>query len=474
MKKGKVPGYAVALVDEQGIIWTEGFGHADRKGKIPVTPDTPFLIGCISKTLTATAVILAVQDGLLDLDEPVTTYLPHFKVNSRYEEHPEQKITLTHLLSDTAGLPGETVVGNNFEPTGSFEEHVRSIYGIWLRHPVGQAHYYTNIGTDLAAYILQVVSGMPFEQYMKQRLLCPLGMRNSTLDSNEILCNTDRAIGHMIGIAKGPSIFPMLGAGGIYSSAADLARFVQLHIKKGILEGKRFLDESLIDAMYTPHGFEGAAEHPDVYYGPGILIGRMERREPERVDLILYHAGGGGAVGFLSITLWYPEYGIGVVALTNRCPNPVYNELSKTVTEKLIKNRIIEKRFQYPWPQHPKCVGPWWGWPGHHKPTSYKPEWRKYCGTYRFRFSEYELKWWAELIVRLGMESWTPCIRVREKDGFLCVTESKFFERMGVILRAVNDKLQEVKPGLFVTAGGTYLDFTSDIPTWNNYRLKKR
>jgi CubicO group peptidase (beta-lactamase class C family) len=474
MRKGRVPGYAVALVDERGVIWTEGFGYADRRRKIPVTPDTPFLIGCISKTLAATAIMLAVQDGVLDLHEPVITYLPDFRFGSRYEDNPEQKMTLTHLLSDTAGLPGEAVVGNNFEPTGSFEEHARSISGIWLRYPVGQAHYYTNIGTDLAAYILQVSSGMPLGQYIGQRLLRPLGMPNSTLDSNEILRNEERAVGHMIGIAEGPIVFPMLGAGGVYSSAADLAKFAQLHINKGRLDDKPFLDESLMDAMYMPHGFEGTAEHPDVYYGSGILIGRKEREEPESVDLILYHAGGGGTVGFLSIVAWYPEYGIGVVAVTNRCPNPVFRELSTAVTEKLIGERIIEKRYQHPWPELPKCVGPWWGWPGHHVPTPYKREWSKYRGIYRFMMNTYRLKWWARLVLGLGIEFLTPCIKVHEEDGFLCVTESKFFGWMGMLLRAINDKLQEVKPGLFVTAGGVTLDFTGEIPTWNNYRLKKR
>lgn len=122
MRKGKTQSAAIALVDEQGLVWTEGFGYTNRKRKTPVTPDTLFAICSMSKTFTATAVLLAVQDDLLELDEPITTYLPDFKVNNRYEENPEQKITLRHLLSHTGGLPQEAVIGNNFEPTGSFEE----------------------------------------------------------------------------------------------------------------------------------------------------------------------------------------------------------------------------------------------------------------------------------------------------------------------------------------------------------------
>ena len=92
MKKARIPGVSIALFDRQGILWTEGFGTTDFKRNIPVTPDIPFHIGSIGKTFTATAVLLAVQDGLLDLDEPITTYLPDFMVYSRYETHPAQKI----------------------------------------------------------------------------------------------------------------------------------------------------------------------------------------------------------------------------------------------------------------------------------------------------------------------------------------------------------------------------------------------
>ena len=79
MDKGDVPGAAIALVDGQGVLWAEGFGWTDGRGKRPVTADTPFLICGLSKLVTATTVMLAVQDGLVSLDEPITTYLPDFR-----------------------------------------------------------------------------------------------------------------------------------------------------------------------------------------------------------------------------------------------------------------------------------------------------------------------------------------------------------------------------------------------------------
>ena len=468
MKKGKVPGCAIALVDVQGTLWTEGFGYNDRKKKIPVTPDTPFLICSMSKTFTATAVMIAVQEGLLDLDEPTTTYLPDFKVYSRYEEYPEQKITLRGLLSHTAGIPHEAAGSNMLEVTGSFEQRVRSLYGTWLKCPVGQAYSYSGAGMDLAAYVLQVVSDIPFEQYLKERIFVPLKMSNSTLDKNEILSNPDRAIGHMIGIAKFPSTHSLLGAGGVFTSAADLARFVRLHINKGTLEGKRLLDDSLIDGMLAPHALIDDSEDEDYYYGLGVIIGRSSKKE----GVIVQHSGGGG--GFSSFMHWYPEYGIGALALTNKSPFPASVELPLTLTDRLIKEKLVEKRFAAPTLECIKCVPKWNKW-AEHKPTPYKPEWRKYCGNYNPRFSGYKFKWWARLALALNLDRYTPSIKVYESDGHLCLTESRFFEMLEPVwTRHVRQKLQEARPGLFFTAYGGALDFRGEIPTWRNWRLKKR
>ena len=115
MAQQDIPGLAVAVVDDTGMLWAEGFGFTDNDHKIHITPDTIFSVQSISKNFTAAAILLAVQDGLLDLDVPVTTYLPDFTVHSIFEEHPERKITLRMLLSHTAGFTHEAPIGNNFD-----------------------------------------------------------------------------------------------------------------------------------------------------------------------------------------------------------------------------------------------------------------------------------------------------------------------------------------------------------------------
>lgn len=136
MTEQDVPGLAVALVDKDRTVWLAGFGRLDGRGSAPVNADTIFSVESMSKLFAATAVVQAVAAGRLDLDEPITTYLPGFTVHSAFEEHPERKITLRMLLSHTAGFTHEAPVGNSNElDPGTFDAHVRSISRTWLRFP---------------------------------------------------------------------------------------------------------------------------------------------------------------------------------------------------------------------------------------------------------------------------------------------------------------------------------------------------
>jgi len=156
MKEQSIPALSIALVDQEGIVWSNCFGHIGTD--TPNTPETMFSIQSISKTFTSTAIMMAVGAGLVTLDTPVSEYIPDFSVKSYFDKDPMDIITLRHLLSHTAGLAHEAPIGNNYTiDTPSFEEHVNSIQQTYLRYPVGERYSYSNLGLDLAAYILQVV-----------------------------------------------------------------------------------------------------------------------------------------------------------------------------------------------------------------------------------------------------------------------------------------------------------------------------
>ena len=263
MAEQEIPGLAVAVVDADEVLWVEGFGHLDGPDSAPVTADTVFSVESMSKLFTATAVVQAVVADRVALDEPITTYLPEFTVHSAFEEHPERKITLRMLLSHTAGFTHEAPVGNNYElDPGDFDEHVRSISETWLRFPVGSGVAYSNLGIDLAGYILQRVEGKPFPEVMRESLLEPLGMDRSTFDRAAILAVENRAVGHDDPYRAPPLTVPMTAAGGLYSSAADMARFLRFQLNDGSLDGEVVLEREWMDEMRTvpaPHAGGPAA-----------------------------------------------------------------------------------------------------------------------------------------------------------------------------------------------------------------------
>ncbi len=331
MQQENVAGLAVVVVDEHSILWAEGFGYTDWDRKIPVTPSTLFSIQSMSKSFTASAAMLAVQDGLVDLDEPISTYLPDFHVNSIFEEHPEQKITLRMLLSHTAGFTHEAPYGNNYDhPAYSFEKHIASISDTWLKFPVGTRYSYSNLGIDLAGYILQVRSGMPFTQYVQEKVLDPLGMKDSTLDVSRIRGTSTRAIGHQMDELFRPAVdFLIIPSGGVWTTATDMARYLQFHINSGSLDGNRLLQKSLAETMYTPPSKPAQNAYQDSSYALGITV---NTRNGAR-----HFQHGGGGWGFNSSMVWYPELKLGAVVLCNADLN---NDLVVQLNEGILDSII--------------------------------------------------------------------------------------------------------------------------------------
>ncbi len=329
MAQKHVPGLAVALVDGDRVVWQQGFGSTDRDGRTPVTVDTIFSVQSMSKVFTATAVMQAVQSGQLDLDAPIIRYLPGFTVHSAFEPHPGQRITLRMLLSHTAGFTHEAPLGNNYEPQpGDFDAHVRSISDTWLRFPVGTGYAYSNLGIDLAGYILEQVSNKPFPAVMRDSLLAPVGMDHGTFDRAQVHARTDRAVGHSADPVPPPVDVPMTAAGGLWASAADLARFLAFQLGDGTVDGRAVLDAALMRQMRT-------VPAPDAGAPAGYALGvaRTRWRAGQYLDLFSH---GGGGYGFLSDLWWLPQLQLGIAVLTNSTDHDLQGALALGILRDLV------------------------------------------------------------------------------------------------------------------------------------------
>jgi CubicO group peptidase (beta-lactamase class C family) len=339
MDEQKVPGLAIALLVGGKLIWAEGFGVTDTTSNRPVTPDTTFSVQSISKTYTATAVMAAVAEGRVALDEPITTYLPSFTVHSRFEDDPQRKITLRLLLSHHAGFTHEAPVGNNHDDdTRSFQAHVRSISDTWLKFPVGQRYSYSNLGIDLAGHILEVVYRQPYARVMAQKVFRPLDLKSTTVDQDAIEQLKTRAIGHTKDHDRVPVRIAMVPAGGVYTNVRDMTRFMQFHLNGGTVGRKTVISKTALDKMYEP-----CCGDEDSSYGLGIAAG--ESRFGDTTVNSLGHSGGG--LGFKSDMYWFSKLGVGVAILTNsdshQLQGALYSALSQDIFEAFLGKKASPK-----------------------------------------------------------------------------------------------------------------------------------
>jgi CubicO group peptidase (beta-lactamase class C family) len=326
MEKRKVPGLSVAITDRNGIIWEASFGVRDTVSRLTVDNETIFGVASVTKPVTATVILKAAQEGILALDIPVTEYMPGLRLLSRFEKHPERKITLRLLLSHRVGMTHEAPLGNNWDGINcSFEDHIESINGTWLRHPVGQRYDYSSSGFDLAAFILQCASGIDYPDCAERLLFTPLGMSRTSVNGNTILSDGNRATGYTIRYHNTPPVFlPYYGGGALYSTANDLARVIQLHLRYGKTGDIRFIDSVRIaDMHHIQWPEEGQIE------GSGLGINRWHNFNGTYIEPCrMIHTGGG--LGFGSVIEWFPQYGIGIVILNNLWeadPTPLADQL---------------------------------------------------------------------------------------------------------------------------------------------------
>jgi CubicO group peptidase (beta-lactamase class C family) len=178
MAAQRVPGLALGIVEGDRIIYVRGFGTADDSGN-DVTPQTPFIIGSVSKSLTALAVMQLVEANKIELDAGVQRYLPWFGVA---DKQASAEITVRDLLNHTSGLStktGRSFEGDSFTSDTALEQAVRKLKSAALTAPVGSKYQYSTVNYSVLGLIVQTVAGQPYERYVQTRIFDPLQMRDS-------------------------------------------------------------------------------------------------------------------------------------------------------------------------------------------------------------------------------------------------------------------------------------------------------
>ena len=303
-----IPGVATTWFDRDEILWSEEFGWTDRSHETRIGPETRFSAQSTSKLICALALLHAQEKGLVDLDAPLARYLPGIAIHSVWQKNPQQAITLRQLLNHTSGLPHEARVNNNYSlVSGPFDEHLASIAESWLKFPVGSRQSYSNLGYSLAGRVLEVVTGMQFEEYVERNVLVPAGITRGTLRRENALADSDRALGHSVKFSKVPECPDIPPAGGFYSTTSDLARLSQLVMREGrTSKGRQWLrPESVAQLFEMPFASEGQR------FGHGL---GLEKKIEGSVEYIL---APGRGFGFIGGVVWVPEANLGMAMLIN-------------------------------------------------------------------------------------------------------------------------------------------------------------
>jgi len=293
---------AVALVaNKNKVLDLEAVGYADIARQIPMRTNHLFWIASMSKAMTASALMMLVDEGKVNVDDPVEKYLPEFKVQMVRAEMPAKLdnpgdytgklVPQKHreMMCHTAGLPFRSRLK---EHSGALDklplvEAVRAYAAEPLLYQAGTAYSYSNEDLNTAARIVEVVSGMPYEQFMQQRLFAPLGMTDTTFWPNagqiaRLAKNykpNDKGDG-MVEAPLGQLTLPLddhahrfpMPAGGLFSTAHDVMCFMQMLLNNGTFQGQRILSEASVHEMTSvqdkdltpPYGF-GLTVHPDKF-----------------------------------------------------------------------------------------------------------------------------------------------------------------------------------------------------------------
>lgn len=309
------PGLAVGVVYDHQMIYVKGFGVKNVQTGEAIDEHTLFHMASVSKTFVVTGVMQLVEEGKIDLDTAVSNYLPYFTLADDRHQH----ITIRLLLNHTSGMPDEDDFGWDRPEydEGSLERYVRSISDRTLLKEPGESFYYSNIGYEILGDVIAKVSGISFEQFMKERILIPSSMLNSSFLKQEIPCNM-LAFPHILGIKDGfgpelSEIFPYHRAHGpsstLYTNVVEICNYALTHLNLGqTLGGARVLVGNSYGEMwnkYAPTYYGGWSE--DI--GLGWFLGEYKGLN------VCSHSG--MDTGFRSNLLLLPVKGIAIAIMTN-------------------------------------------------------------------------------------------------------------------------------------------------------------
>lgn len=339
MKDWKVPGLAIAVVQGDKVILAKGFGYRNMEQQVPVTPNTLFAIGSITKSFTVTTLGMEMDEGKVEWDKPVRNFLPTFNL---YEPILTEQVTIRDLITHRTGLPRHDLVW--YSSDFSREGLLGRLQYLEPSKPLRTRFQYNNLMFMTAGYIAGQLNGTSWEDAVTQCIFKPLEMTGTNFSEAETQKNSDFAEPYRKGSdlkaelkripfdAQCPDRCAMGPAGEINSNVADMGKYLLFQMNHGKVAGKQLLSENNSVQMQTPQmviqGAPAYKETGESSYGMGFFLSTYRgHKEVEH---------GGNIDGFSAEFAFLPGDRIGVVVLTNLDGNPLPSIVARNVFDRLL------------------------------------------------------------------------------------------------------------------------------------------
>lgn len=312
MRRNEVVGMSIALVDDQEVVWAEGFGFADEAAGIPAGPDTIYRVGSVSKLFTVLAALTLSEQGHLGLDRPLADYVDGFSLRTR---HPGSRpISVRSVMTHHSGIPSDHLKGMWTpapDPLSTLPERIRNEYAAF---PPDTVFSYSNLGMSLLGLAVQNAGGREFGSYLRLSVLDPLGMAHSSF--SQVIDRSPLAAKAYRGSRE--AVEPPLRdvpAGGLNSSVNDLSRFIRMILAEGRLpDGRQLFRPETVREMLRPQNADVPLDL-DFRVGLGWMLGGLGEISLQGAGPVAHH--GGATMYHRAQLVVLPEARLGVVVLAN-------------------------------------------------------------------------------------------------------------------------------------------------------------
>jgi CubicO group peptidase (beta-lactamase class C family) len=314
VRENRLPGAAVGVIHDKGLAWFGGIGFADAAERRAPEPTTLYRIGSITKTFTGTAIMQLRDEGRLHLDDPATTYLPELR-GAASPFGAIETLTIRRMLSHESGLQGDPPGTDWTVPTyeGIVARNLERIAEIGIKIPPNTQQKYSNLAYQLLGEVVARVSGMPYVEYLRDRILEPLGMLSTAFEPLSAGLRSRTATGYArrflsdeLGLP--PVLPPVWAEGGLWSCMEDVARWVLFQLRQdGPRSGAHVLAGSTLKEMHS------ARYLGDDTWTEAWAIAWYAKRRGD----VIWVVHGGGVYGFNTSVCFDPKEQVGAVVLIN-------------------------------------------------------------------------------------------------------------------------------------------------------------